>query len=74
MVEYNVCFDTHYKTDVFEYLKFNRATLRRDNTRARFDSAPLVCVEKACSSIKKEGPPLSSVGAAYTTHPGLLLT
>jgi hypothetical protein len=69
-----VCFGTHYKTDVFEYLKFNRGTLRRDNTRAGFDSAPLVCVEKACSSIKKEGPPLSSVGAAYTTHPGLLLT
>jgi hypothetical protein len=74
MVEHTVCFDTHYKTDVFEYLKFNRATLRRDNTRAGFDSAPLVCVEKAYSSIKKEGPPVSSVGAAYTTHPGLLLT
>jgi hypothetical protein len=69
-----MCFDTHYKTDVFEYLKFNCATLRRNDTRARFDSAPLVCVENACSSIKKEGPPLSSVGAAYTTHPGLLLT
>jgi hypothetical protein len=64
MVEHNVCFDTHYKTDVFEH----------DNTRAGFDSAPLVCVEKAYSSIKKEGPPLSSVGAAYTTHPGLRLT
>jgi hypothetical protein len=74
MVEHNVCFDTHYKTDVFEYLKFNRATLRRDDTRAGFDSAPLVCVENACSSIKKEGLPLSSVGVAYTKHPGLLLT
>jgi hypothetical protein len=60
MVEYNVCFDTQYKTDVFEYLKFNRATLCRDNTRAGFDSAPLVCVEKDCSSIEKEGPLLAA--------------
>jgi hypothetical protein len=53
---------------------FSRATLRRDNTRAGFDSAPLKSVEKGSSSIIKYGLPLSSVGAAYETHPGLPLT
>jgi hypothetical protein len=53
---------------------FSRATLRHDNTRAGFDSAPLSSVEKGSSSIIKYGPPFSSVGVAYTTHLGLLLT
>jgi hypothetical protein len=46
----------------------------RHNTRAGFDSAPQVSVEKGCSSIMRYGPPLKAVGAAHTTHPGLLLT
>jgi hypothetical protein len=69
-----MCFNTHYRIDLFEYLKFNRATLRRDNTRAGFDSVPLTSVEKGASSIIRYGPTLNDVGAAHTKHPGLLLT
>jgi hypothetical protein len=43
-------------------------------TRAGFDSAPLSSTQTGCSSITKYGPPLNAVGAAHTTHPGLLLT
>jgi hypothetical protein len=46
----------------------------RHNTRAGFDSAPLVSVEKCCSSMIRYGPSLNDVGAAHTKHPGLLLT
>jgi hypothetical protein len=46
----------------------------RHNTRAGFDSAPLVSVEKGCSSIMRYDPPLNDVGAAHTKPPGLLLT
>jgi hypothetical protein len=53
---------------------FSRGTLYRDNTRAGFESAPLLSVEKGSSSIIRYGLPLSSVGAAHTKHPGLLLT
>jgi hypothetical protein len=49
-------------------------TSSRAFTRAGFESAPLVSVEKGCSSIIRYGPPLNAVGVAHTTHPGLLLT
>jgi hypothetical protein len=44
------------------------------NTRAGFDSAPLVSIESGCSSIIKDGPPLSTVRYGDMFYPGLLLT
>jgi hypothetical protein len=51
---------------------FSRATPFRDNTRAGFESAPLVSVEKGRSSIIGHGPPLSTVRYGDTYHPRLL--
>jgi hypothetical protein len=62
---------------VFEYLEINifqSCHASRENTRAGFEPAPLVSVEKGCSSILRYGLPLNAVGAAHTTRPGLLLT
>jgi hypothetical protein len=53
---------------------FQSCHTSRGNTRAGFDSAPLVSVEKGCSSIFKYGPPLSSVGATHTKQLSLILT
>jgi hypothetical protein len=62
------------EVDIFEYLKFNRATLRRDNTRAGFESATVLSPLKELSSLNKSSAPLSSVGADHTTELGLLLS
>jgi hypothetical protein len=43
-------------------------------TRAGFTSTPLTNVQTGCSSLSEEGPPLSSVGAAHSNKPGLLLS
>jgi hypothetical protein len=66
-----VCFDTQGKSVEFEYLKiniFSRATL-------------LMLIHEPGSNLhhwllfhNQVGPPLNAVGAAHTTHPGLLLT
>jgi hypothetical protein len=69
-----MCFDNQYRTDVFEYLKFNRAALRRDNTSAGFESATVFSPLKELSSLKKWGAPLSGVGVDHTTVSGLLLS
>jgi hypothetical protein len=53
-------------------MKLNRATLSRNATHAGFEPAPLMSVEKGCSSIFKYGPPLSSGSVAHTNDPGLL--
>jgi hypothetical protein len=62
------------EVDIFEYLKVNRATLRRDNTRAGFESATVFSPLKELSSLNKSSVPLSSVGADHTTESGLLLS
>jgi hypothetical protein len=72
-----MCYDTQGKSVESEYLKnnyFQSWHTLRHNTRAGFDSAPLVSVEKACSSIKKEGPPLGTVRYSNTNQSSLLLT
>jgi hypothetical protein len=69
-----MCFGTHYRADLFEYLKFNRGTLRRDNTRAGFESATIFSPLKELSSLNKSSAPLSSVGADHTIELGLLLS
>jgi hypothetical protein len=61
------------EVDIFEYLKFNRATLRRDNARAGFDSATVFSPLKELSSLNKSSAPLSSEGTDHTTESGLLL-
>jgi hypothetical protein len=53
---------------------FQSCHTSRDNTRAGFESAPLVSVDKGCSSIMKYVRAYTSVGAAHTKHPGLLLS
>jgi hypothetical protein len=70
-------FDTQQKSVEFGHLKekyFSVVAPSGDNTRAGFDSAPLVSVEKASSSIKKECPPLGTVRYSNTNQSSLLLT
>jgi hypothetical protein len=69
-----MCFGTHHRTDVFEYLKFNRATLRRVNTRAGFESATVFSPLKELSSLNKLLVPLSTLRCGDTNHTGVLLT
>jgi hypothetical protein len=57
-----------------ENIYFQSCHISRDNTQAGFESAPLLSVEKGCPTIMRDGPPLNAVGAAHTTHPGLLST
>jgi hypothetical protein len=57
-----------------ENKSFQSCHTSRDDTRAGFESAPLVSVEKGCSSIIKYVRAYASVGAAHTKHPGLLLS
>jgi hypothetical protein len=74
---YCVCFDTQHdplNLGINENKCFQSWHTSRHNTRAGFDSAPLVSVEKGCSSIIRYGPSLNGVDAVQTTHPGLLLT
>jgi hypothetical protein len=58
----------------FENKHFQLCHTSRHKTRAGFDSAPQVSVEKGWPSIMRYGPPLNDIGAAHTKHPGLLLT
>jgi hypothetical protein len=72
-----VCFDTQRTSvnlNINENKYFQSWHTSRHNTRAGFDSAPQVSVEKCCSSIIRYGTSLNDVGAAHTKHPGLLLT
>jgi hypothetical protein len=54
------------EVDIFQYLKINRASLSRDNTRAGFESATVFSPLKELSSLNKVSVPLTSVGAAHT--------
>jgi hypothetical protein len=77
LVYYIMYFDTQQKYVEYQYLKtniFQSWHTSRHNTRAGFDSAPQVSVEKGCSSIIRYGPSLKDVGAAHSKHPGFLLT
>jgi hypothetical protein len=59
-----VCFGTQHDPlimDINENKYFQSCHTSRHNTPAGFNSAPLVSVEKSCSSIIKYGPPLSTV-------------
>jgi hypothetical protein len=72
-----MCFDTQHTSlnlRINENKYFQSCHASRHNTRAGFDSAPQVSVEKGYSSIIRYGPPLNDVGTAHTKHPGLLLT
>jgi hypothetical protein len=72
-----VCVNTQHDPfilGIIEDIYFQSWHTSRHNTRAGFDSAPLVSVETGCSSIIRYGPSLNAVDAAHTTHPGLLLT
>jgi hypothetical protein len=72
-----VCFGTQHdplNLGINENKHFQSCHASRHKTRAGFDSAPLVSVEKGCSSIIRNGPSLNAVGAAHTLHLGLLLT
>jgi hypothetical protein len=72
-----MCFDTQ-RTSVNLSINGNKyfqsCHASRDNTRAGFESATLVSVERDISSIIRYDPPLSAVGAAHIKHPGHLLT
>jgi hypothetical protein len=48
---------------------FQSCHTSRHNTRAGFDSAPILHTQTGCSSLCLEGPPLSSVGADHTNKP-----
>jgi hypothetical protein len=68
---YNWRADKHlflYSTevDIFEYLKINRVSLSRNNTRAGFETPTVFAPLKELSSLNTSGLPLSSVGAAHT--------
>jgi hypothetical protein len=72
-----MCFDTQRTSvnlSMNENKYFQSCHTSCDDTRAGFESAPLVSVEKGSSSILRYGPPLSAVGAAHRKHPGHLLT
>jgi hypothetical protein len=72
-----VCFDTQHDPLILainENKYFQSWHTSCHNTRAGFDSAPLVSVEKWCSTIIGYGPSLNAVGSAHSMHPGLLLT
>jgi hypothetical protein len=59
----NVCFDTRHIPiilDLIENIDFQSCHASRHKTRAGFESAPLVSVEKGSSSIIRYGPPLNS--------------
>jgi hypothetical protein len=72
-----MCFDTQrtsVKLSIKENKYFQSWHTSRHNTRAGFDSAPLVNVEKCCASIIRYGLSLNDIGAAHKKHPGLLLS
>jgi hypothetical protein len=72
-----VCFDTQHILIILGLIEnkdLQSCHASRHNTRAGFESAPLVSVEKGSSSISRYGRPLNAVGAAHTEHPGHLST
>jgi hypothetical protein len=64
-----------YSTEVdgFEYLKINRASLPRDNTRAGFETPTVFAPLKLLSSLVNELRAYTTVRSGDTKHLGLLL-
>jgi acetyl-CoA acetyltransferase len=70
-----VCFDTQLNPMILginENKYFQSCHTSRDNTRAGFETSPLVSVEKGCSSISKKVQAYTTVRSGNTKYSGLL--